>query len=370
MKKKLRVGVIFGGRSAEHEVSLVSGQSVIKALDPKKYEIIPIGITKSGQWLIGKPLKALKSGQMKQVQIVLPPSDIKQHGLINIGKKEKSLAIDVFFPVLHGPYGEDGTIQGLLELSNIPYVGAGVLGSALGMDKVVQKQLFVQAKIPTPKFVFFKKSDWQKNHIKCRREIKKQIGFPCFVKPANLGSSVGISKAHTEKELVIALNLAFVYDQKVIVEKSIERSREIEMALLGNDEPKASGPGEVISSNEFYDYDAKYIDGRSKTIVPADLPLRVVNKLKVFAVKAFKVLECAGMARADFLVTKKNSKIYLNELNTIPGFTSISMYPKLWQASGLTYQALIDELIRLAILKHKEKSQLKTSYKPKKGWYK
>lgn len=369
MSKKIRVGVIFGGRSAEHEVSLVSGASVIKALDRKKYEVIPIGITKNGKWLVGQPLNALKSGNLKQVNTVMPPTNVAQKGLVKVKNGEKVTGVDVFFPVLHGTYGEDGTIQGLLELSNIPYVGAGVLASALGMDKVVQKQLYRQAEIPTPDFVYFKKIDWQKNRKIWKNQIKKQINYPCFVKPANLGSSVGISKVHAENRLVKAVNLAFQFDNKIIVEKSVENAQEIEIAVLGHNKPRASVPGEIIPSNEFYDYEAKYVDGKSKAIIPAKLPAPVIKKMQSYAVEVFKLLNVSGMARLDFLVTKKGFKIYLNEINTIPGFTSISMYPKLWEASGLKYAELIDELIRLAIEKNQEKKALKISFKPKKNWY-
>lgn len=370
MSKKIRVGVIFGGRSAEHEVSLVSGASVIKALDRKKYEVIPIGITKEGKWLIGQPLEALKSGQLKQVMAVMPPTNVTQKGLVKIERGMKTYGIDVFFPVLHGTYGEDGAIQGLLELTDIPYVGAGVLASALGMDKVVQKQLYQQAGIPTPKFIFFNQPEWRNDHNKIIKKIKKEIGFPCFVKPPNLGSSVGISKVRHENQLAKAINLAFQYDLKVIVEKSVEVAREIEVSVLGNDQPRASVPGEIIPSHEFYDYEAKYIDGRSKALIPAKLPAPVIKKIQFYAVEAFKLLNVSGMARADFLVTKKGFKIYLNEINTIPGFTSISMYPKLWQASGLAYPDLIDELIKLARERNREKRALKTSFKPPKKWYK
>jgi D-alanine-D-alanine ligase len=370
MPKKIRVGVIFGGRSAEHEVSLVSGASVIKALNRKKYEVIPIGITKQGKWLVGQPLKALKSGQLKKVVAVMPPTNVTQKGLVKIERGIKTYGIDVFFPVLHGPYGEDGTIQGLLELTDIPYVGAGVLPSALGMDKVVQKQLYQQALIPTPKFLFFRKTDWRKNQKNIIRQIKKEICFPCFVKPPNSGSSVGISKVRLENQLAKAVNLALQYDLKVIVEKSVEHSREIEVSVLGNNNPRASVPGEIIPSNEFYDYEAKYIDGRSKAVIPAKLPAKVIKQIQFYALAAFKLLNISGMARADFLVAKKGFKIYLNEINTIPGFTSISMYPKLWQASGLSYPELIDKLITLAREKNREKRALKTSFKPPKNWYK
>jgi D-alanine-D-alanine ligase len=370
MSKKIKVGVIFGGRSAEHEVSLVSGKSVIEGLDKRKYEVIPIGITKEGRWLIGKPLQALKSGNLKRVKIVFPPSDVKQKGLVTCKQKKEKIKIDVFFPVLHGTYGEDGTIQGLLELAGTPYVGSGVLGSALGMDKVVQKQLFQYAKITTPEFIYFTRSDWQKNYNRIKNKIKNEIGFPCFIKPVNLGSSVGISKVHNLNLIANAINLALKYDVKVIVEKSIENCQEICISVLDNEKPRVSVPGEIIPSREFYDYDAKYVDGKSKAIIPAKLPKNIIKKVQEYAKKAFILLNCSGMARADFLVKKGTYQIYLDEINTIPGFTSISMYPKLWQASGLNYSKLLDKLIGLALEKHKTKHKLLVNFRPKKKWYK
>jgi len=373
-KKKLKIGVIFGGRSAEHEVSLVSAASVIKNLDKSKYEVIPIGITKEGRWLSsGETLRLLKEGNKgnQEVEKIIIP-DPNQKSLVKIGQHfathQQKTKIDVIFPVLHGPYGEDGTIQGLFELANIPYVGAGVLGSSVGMDKVIQKQILRQKGLPVVDWVCFLKKDWLSNKQGIIKEIKNKIGFPLFVKPANMGSSIGITKVHHQKELAPAINLALNYDRKVLVEKAIEPNRDIEVSVLGNDNPKASVPGEIVSSNEFYDYDAKYVDGKSKAVIPAPLSKQLTQKIRQLAVEAFKALDCAGMARVDFLL--KGNKVWINELNTIPGFTSISMYPKLWEVTGIPYPKLLDKLINLAIERHQEKNQLNTSYKPKKNWYK
>jgi len=371
--KKIKVGVLFGGRSAEHEVSIVSARSVMKALDKKKYQVIPIGITKQGQWVVrNKVVGLLESGTKIPPQLVQTlPADPTTKSLVNLKSYPKtSTKIDVIFPVLHGTYGEDGTVQGLLELAGIPYVGAGVLGSAVGMDKIVQKMIFNANKLPTPSCIHFTGHDWQYAKSKVVQDCKKILKYPVFVKPANLGSSVGISKAHNQLELINAINLALKYDRRIIVEKSIERALEIECAVLGNDNSKASIAGQIIASNEFYDYDAKYVDGKSQVIIPAPLPKIVMTKVQELAVKAFKVLDLAGMARVDFLVQKNPWRVYINEVNTIPGFTSISMYPKLWRASGVTYSRLLDILIKLAIQRHKEKNRLKTSYQLKKKWYK
>ncbi len=390
MPRKLQVGVLFGGRSAEHEVSLVSAASIIDALDKNKYDVIPIGITPQGKWLSSSDaLQLLKSGQQLDHQpekILLPDPAHKSLVALADGASQGA-SLDVIFPVLHGTYGEDGTVQGLLELADIPYVGAGVLGSASAMDKVVAKQLFRQVQIPVAPDLWFLRKDFTARGKAIVAQIERKLGYPCFVKPANLGSSVGISKPHNRKELAEAIELAAQYDRKILVEKSIEHAREIEVSVLGNDEPIASLPGEIISSNEFYDYDAKYVDGKSTAIIPARLPKSVVKKVQEYAVRGFKVLDCAGMARVDLLVGqppperpgragvrglagKKTNKIILNEINTIPGFTSISMFPKLWEASGISYPELLDRLIELALERHREKSSLRTAYKPKTDWYK
>ncbi|OGY51803.1 MAG: D-alanine--D-alanine ligase A [Candidatus Buchananbacteria bacterium RIFCSPLOWO2_01_FULL_56_15] len=356
-QKKLTVGVIFGGRSGEHEVSLVSAASVIKALDKKKYRVVQIGIAKDGAWVTQKPMAALKSGKpAKQGSRLMPERVLNR--------------CDVVFPVLHGSYGEDGTVQGMLEMANVAYVGGGVLGSAAAMDKVVQKQLCDQAGLPSVNYVWFLSKDWRKNKPAILQRINYKLRYPMFTKPANLGSSVGIGKCHDRQELIAGINDAARYDRKVIVEQGIEPMHEIEVAVLGNDHPRASVPGEIVSSNEFYDYDAKYVDGKSQAVIPAKLPQSVKREIQRIAVLAFKVLDLSGMARVDFLVKRGSYKVYLNEVNTIPGFTSISMYPKLWAASGVPYPQLLDRLITLALERYREKAALATSYRPKEDWYK
>jgi D-alanine-D-alanine ligase len=374
--KKICVGVIFGGRSGEHEVSLVSAESVISTLDKEKYEVIPIGITKTGEWVTANKKPKIKNGKLLE---------LFKSGKIKSGSKlppEILTKVDVVFPVLHGTFGEDGTIQGLFEMLNIPYVGSGVLGSAIGMDKIVQKQLYEQAGLPVVKYIWFTKREWlnnskiQKSKLQLKaenfdivRHIEKELGYPCFIKPANLGSSVGITKAHNRKELIFGINLAVRYDTKILVEKACPNAREIECSVLGNDEPIASLPGEIIPSNEFYDYNAKYVDGKSKAIIPAKLSKNLTQKIQNLACQVFKITNSAGMARVDFLLDNKSKKIYINEINTIPGFTSISMYPKLWQTSGIAYRDLLDILIYLALQRFKERKKLELSYNPKKKWY-
>lgn len=370
-KKKIKVGVIFGGRSGEHEVSLVSAESIIKSLDSKKFRVIPIGITKEGKWLAtGNPLKALKLGKSREItEVAEPIINPSRKGFLRT-VKGTIISPDVLFPVLHGSYGEDGIIQGVFEMANIPYVGSGVLGSALGMDKVVQKQLFHETGLSIVDFFYFNKNEWEEDRGNILRRIEKKIKYPLFVKPTNLGSSVGISKVKNKKELTKGIKSALKYDCKVIVERGLENIREIECSVLGNEEPQASLPGEIITSGEFYDYNAKYIDGFSEVIVPAKLTPSLLNKLQNFSLRAFKLLNLEGLARIDFFVTKKIGKIYINEVNTMPGFTSISMYPKLWEASGLPYKELLSRLIKLATEKHKEKINLLNSFVPKSDWYK
>lgn len=373
MAQKIRVGVVFGGRSGEHEVSLVSATSVMNALDREKYDVVPIGITQEGRWVSSaRALQLLKekTGIDREPERFLVPEPNRQ-GLVSAnGPTSAFLPLDVIFPIVHGRYGEDGTLQGLLELANLPYVGAGVLASAVGMDKVVQKQLFDQAGLVGPKYAWFLSSGYAEKPKKIVSSVEKALRYPMFVKPANTGSSVGISKAHTRAELLQGIAVAAAYDLKVIVEQGVKDAREIECSVLGNDQPMASIPGEIIPSNEFYDYDAKYIDGKSKAIIPADLRKSVARSVRHIAVRAYQVLNCAGMARVDFFVTRKTQRIYLNEINTIPGFTAISMYPKLWEASGISYSALLDRLITLALERHRQKNALKTSYQPASDWYK
>jgi len=370
--KRIRVGVIFGGRSVEHEVSLVSAASIINGLDKEKYEVIPIGIASTGQWLSSSEtlrlLKEKQSIEREQEQLLIPDPRKQSLVAINDGGSVAE-ALDVIFPVVHGRFGEDGTLQGLLELADLPYVGPGVLGSAVGMDKVIQKELLIRAKIKSAPFVWFTNEEYELHHKKIIAEIERKLTYPVFVKPSNSGSSIGINKAYHRKELISFIHDAAEYDRKVLVEQSVPNAREIECGILGNDQPIASLPGEIVPSNEFYDYDAKYVDGKSHAIIPAKLPAAVVKKIQQYALTAFRILDCAGMARVDFLVTKKTDRVFLNEINTIPGFTSISMYPKLWQASGVPYSLLLDKLIQLALERHKAKTTLKTTYQPKHDWY-
>lgn len=370
--KRIRIGIIFGGRSVEHEVSLVSAASVINTLDKEKYEVVPIGIASTGQWLSSsEALRLLKEKQpieLEQEQLLIP--DPRKQSLVAINNGGVGKVIDVIFPVMHGKFGEDGTMQGLLELADLPYIGPGVLGSAVGMDKVIQKELLIRANIPTAPSVWFTIEEYKERQKKIVAEIERKLKYPLFVKPSNSGSSIGINKAHNRKELFISIDTAAQLDRKILVEQGIKNAREIECGVLGNDQLAASVLGEIIPSNEFYDYNAKYVDDKSDAIIPAKLPVSVVKKIKHYALTAFRALDCAGMARVDFLVTKKTNRIFLNEINTIPGFTSVSMYPKLWQASGLSYSALLDKLIQLAIERHEAKIKLKTTYQPKNDWYK
>lgn len=371
MKGKIRVAVIFGGRSGEHEVSLMSAQGIIKAIDKTKYEVLPIGITKEGRWIAsGDPMRALQSGltegESKPAALLGDPS---QRGLISLEEREQGLQaarlaeMDVVFPVLHGPYGEDGTVQGLLELANLPYVGAGVLGSALGMDKILQKTVLRAHGLPIADFVSVLRKEWEQNPEAVIERVLDAIGCPCFVKPANLGSSVGISKARDPEELAAALDVAARYDRKLLIEEAID-AREIEVSVLGNDDPIASLPGEIIPCNEFYDYEAKYIADDSELLIPAPISDEMTRRIQEMAVQAYKAIDCAGMARADFFLERGTDKIYVNELNSIPGFTPISMYPKLWAASGISYSELIERLIELALERHRDKSRSATSYVP------
>ena len=361
MKKKLKIGVLFGGKSAEHEVSLQSAQNVIKALDRNKYEVVPIGIDKNGKWLLSSTSNyLLNSGNPKLIKLNKSSKQIALYAegrgmLSDINSNRTQGKIDVIFPVLHGPFGEDGSIQGLLKVAGVPYVGAGVLGSAVGMDKDVMKRLFKEAGIPTPKFLVLKQGE--KMSFK---EASKFLGLPIFVKPANLGSSVGINKVKNEKKWQVALKDAFKYDSKIILEEEI-KGREIECAVLGNEKPIASIPGEIIVNSEFYSYEAKYIDENgARAEIPAKLPKGKIKEIQKLAVKTFKVLNCEGMGRVDFFLGK-NGKVYVNEINTIPGFTNISMYPKLWEASGLSTPKLLDRLIELAVERFKREKKLKTT---------
>lgn len=368
MTKKIRVGIIFGGKSAEHEVSINSAKNVMRALDKSKYEVVPIGIDKAGNWLTrGDPLKALTGGESSLPQLLdagFQPVDEQTTGRELIpGTQASSLPdVDVIFPVLHGPFGEDGTVQGLLELADIPYVGAGVMASAVGMDKAAMKDLFRSHNLPTPKYLSIKRRDWETQPDQMADQLAAEIGYPCFIKPANMGSSVGVHKVHAAEELAAALNDAAQYDRKILVEYAVPDAREIECSVLGNDQPIASVPGEVVPGHEFYDYEAKYIDESSQLLIPAPIEPAVANRVRELAVEAFLALDCAGMARVDFLLARKSNELFLSELNTIPGFTKISMYPKLWEASGISYGELVDRLIVLALERQADKHRLKTSY--------
>lgn len=356
MSGKLNIAVIFGGKSGEHEVSLMSATNVIKAMDKEKYDIHMIGITKEGRWMVfkgdvGKIIDGSwekeASGSDRNETV-----DLLFSGIFNGNSGTK---IDAVFPVLHGPNGEDGTIQGLFEMLDIPYVGCGVLASALGMDKAFSKQLFRNAGLPIAEYDVLLKEDIKKDMAAAADRIESGFGYPVFVKPVNMGSSVGITKAHNREELLKGLEEACKYDRKVLVEENIN-CREFECAVLGNNDPMASGVGEIVPSHEFYDYEAKYFDdGKSILIIPANLEEDKVEEIRSIAVKAYKALDCAGMARVDFFMEKDTGNIYINEINTIPGFTKISMYPKLWDAEGISYGKLIDRLIELAIDRYNEK---------------
>src|SRR5579863_3462412 len=389
--KKIRVGILFGGRSGEHEVSLLSAASVLKAIDKDKYEVVPIGITKDGRWLTAEHAEGLLTGKLvleprhlragdpqntpaaavlaQGESVVVPPEPVhREGGLVPFQTdaallrraSDRAINVDVIFPVLHGTFGEDGTIQGLFELADIAYVGAGVLGSAAGMDKDIMKSLFVAAGLPIVKHVTILRSEWEKDPKRVEKLVAK-LKYPVFVKPANLGSSVGISKAHDRKELGPAIEEAAKFDRKIVIEQGVGgkkgKAREIECSVLGNDEPAASVPGEIVPGKEFYDYTAKYLDEGSQLIIPAKLSKTETKRVQELAVRAFKAVDCSGLARVDFLMDPKTRKIYLNEINTMPGFTSISMYPKLWAATGVAYADLIDRLIQLGIERHQDKKK-------------
>ena len=374
---KIRIGVIYGGRSSEHEVSLASGAAVFKNLDPDRYEAVPIRIEKDGRWVLphqppqlevaADAIAAARTGSADAAVEAHPIAHPGENTLLTIDRPSSKqtlvshLSLDVVFPVLHGPYGEDGTVQGLLELANVPYVGAGVLASSLAMDKAVSKLVFAARNLRQTEHVVVLSRDWRDKPRDTLNTIGAALGFPVFVKPANLGSSVGISKAKHATELRAALDLAAEFDRKVIVEAAVPTAREIEVAVLGNDRPEASVPGEILPSREFYDYEAKYLDDGSKVVVPAPLTAQQTAEVRQLAIEAYKAIDCSGMARVDFLLAGDSGILYLNEVNTIPGFTTISMYAKMWAASGLTYPRLLDRLIELALERHEAKQHLRTS---------
>ena len=357
--KHLRVGVLFGGRSGEHEVSLASAASVIRGLDPAKYEPVPIGITKEGHWRIGVGAQKMLPEVLRGGDPVMMTADPTDASLMPLKGGGAGQHLDVIFPVMHGTFGEDGTIQGLLDLAGLPFVGAGVLGSAIGMDKDVAKRLLQVAKIPVVPWITVHRHDWEKNPKQIQRAIESKFKYPVFVKPATLGSSVGMTKVHSRAELAPALNLAAEFAMKILVEKAMV-AREIEVSVLGNHDPKASIPGEIVPHREFYDYTAKYLEDGTQLLIPAKLKAAQVKTIQSLAVAAFRALELSGMARVDFFLEKRApGKLFLNEVNTIPGFTSISMYPKLWEASGIPFRELIDRLIALALEQHAEKARTK-----------
>src|SRR5262249_16580288 len=386
--KKLRVGVLFGGRSGEHEVSLLSAASVLKAINQDKYEVVPIGITKEGQWVspahaekllrgedlpeetgrhlrAGDPEATASAAVLAKGEAVIVPPVPQSDSLVPFESTARAadhgINVDVIFPVLHGTFGEDGTIQGLLELADIPYVGAGVLGSAAGMDKDIMKRLFTAAGLPIVKHVTVLRGSWECDTKKATREIETKLKYPLFVKPANLGSSVGISKAHNRKELGPAIETAAGYNRKIVIGQGVggkkHKGGELECSVLGNDQPQASIAGEIVPSAEFYDYSAKYLDEGSQLIIPAKITKKQMKDVQEMAIRAFQAVDCSGLARVDFLMDPKSGRIFVNEINTMPGFTSISMYPKLWAASGLAYPELIDRLVQLALERHGEKKR-------------
>ena len=363
MKRKLRVALLFGGKSAEHEISLISARNIFQAMDKKKYDVLAVAIDKQGRWFIDEGARLLRDPKISKVAF----DSVKQGGAVLPGETPTPLvrrsskggigAIDVAFPVVHGPFGEDGTLQGLLKLAGVPFVGAGVLGSAVGMDKDVMKRLLRDARIPIAEFLVFARQD--QNVVRFGK-VAKALGVPFFVKPANLGSSVGISKVSRKSEFAGAIKSAFGYDNKIIIEEGI-RGREIECAVLGNENPIASLPGEIVVQHDFYSYDAKYLDDQGARLeIPARLPKAIVRRIQQTAVQAYRALCCEGMARVDFFL-RSNGQVLVNEINTIPGFTKISMYPKMWQASGLSYPRLIDRLIALALERARNENKLSSS---------
>jgi D-alanine-D-alanine ligase len=395
MKKKQRIGILFGGRSGEHEVSLLSAASILKAIDRKKYEVVPIGITKEGRWVTASDAHALLTGRQapenprlagdpastptaavlkRGEAVIIPPVPAEslqplQLSASAVAATHPALDLDVIFPVLHGTFGEDGTIQGLFELADIAYVGSGVLGSAVGMDKAAMKKVFAAAGLPQTPWLSLLRSEWRSSPRACTKKIEAALRYPLFVKPANLGSSVGISKVHDRSELAAAMDEAASFDRRLVIEQGVggtgAKPRELEVAVLGNDSPEASVVGEIVPGAEFYDYEAKYLSDASVPIIPAKLTAAESKQIRQMAIEAFKACDCAGLARVDFLMEPapkkgkgaRKPRIFLNEINTLPGFTSISMYPKLWEASGLSYKQLIDRLIQLAVERHREKQE-------------
>jgi D-alanine-D-alanine ligase len=365
---KLRVGIIYGGKSGEHEVSIASAASVFKHIDRTRYEPVPILIEKTGRWVLGgaAPTAISAADVHEQARIGAgPAAATTTERALQVVEPTTALSdkhIDAVFPVLHGPYGEDGTVQGLLELANVPYVGAGVLGAAVGMDKAVMKTLFAARGLPVGPYIVVLRRDWERDAAGVTRRVANELRYPVFVKPANLGSSVGISKAKSDVDLEAAMRLALDYDRKIVIEAAIPKAREIECAVLGNDDPQASVPGEIVPSREFYDYAAKYLEADgSVCLIPAPLEPDQVREIQRLSIEAFRAVDGSGLSRVDFLIAGETGETYLNEVNTMPGFTTISMYPKMWEASGLAYPDLLDRLITLALERHADKQRLRTS---------
>lgn len=369
-RRKLRVGVIFGGRSGEHEVSLMSARSVMEALDAEKYDVVPVGINKEGQWIVGDAMQALSEGSAHTARPATLLPDPGASALMQMDREpsrpvalSEVAQLDVILPVLHGPYGEDGTVQGLLELAGLPYVGAGVVGSAVGMDKAIFKNVMTANDIPVLPWRLTLSSEWRERREVVLEELEAIFRYPLFVKPANLGSSVGVTRCCSRSELASGIDEAASYDRRIIVEQGID-GRELEVAVLGNDDPMASVVGEIRPRRPFYDYVAKYVSDDSELLIPAPLDAGVAEEVRALALRAYKAIDCAGLGRVDLLMDEETGRCYLNEINTIPGFTRISMYPKLWEASGISYPELLDRLIELALERHAEKKQLKTRYSP------
>lgn len=354
---KVTVGLVYGGKSGEHEVSLQTGFAVMNAFDYAKYEIVPFYITLRGEWRMGsvldEPMNSVEDMKLESAA----GGTAEAAGAMFASLSGREGGIDVMFPLLHGTFGEDGTVQGLFEMAGLPYVGAGVLSSSAGMDKDVMKKLFAAAGLDQGDYISFVERDWRTSQHDLLQEAENKLGYPCFVKPANLGSSVGISKAGDQEALIDAVELALRYDRKVLIESFID-GRELEVGVLGNDEPQASVPGEIVSSGDYYDYNAKYIDGKSEMMIPAPVDADLADSLRELALRAFKAVEGSGLCRADFFVRRSDNKILINEVNTMPGFTPFSMYPLLWRETGMSYQALLDRLIELALERHEARTNL------------
>lgn len=367
-ESKLRVGVIFGGRSGEHEISLMSARSVVDALDPDKYDVVPIGIDKQGRWLVGDAMRALTEGTAGAASPGTLLPDPQAAALMRVERDETRpvtlsavAEVDVILPILHGPFGEDGTVQGLLELADLPYVGAGVVGSAVGMDKAIFKHVMEANDLPVVPWRLILAGDWRDRPEAILDELEQDFPYPLFTKPANLGSSVGVSKCSDRHALRAGLDEAAAYDRRLVVEQGVN-ARELEISVLGNEQPIASVVGEIRPRRDFYDYVAKYVSDDSELLIPAPLEPGVSERARALAIRAYQAIDCAGLGRVDLLLDRGDGRLYINELNTIPGFTRISMYPKLWEASGIPYPELLDRLIELALDRHREKKRLQTSY--------